>query len=311
LRRVVFALALAGCYDVDALSHDFDAGTTPAGDGGALDLAAVGGWSPVPTGTRAALRGVWAAAPGEAFIVGGGSTVLHAHGDALSIDAMAPGYNLRSIAGVGAPVAGGDSGALLERQSDGWHDVGLGDATWFALWSGASGDFWAAGSGASILHMTPAGAKGVDTSDTKVTGALYGIAGRGSEVWAAGEGGALIHVANDVAMAGVSGTSATLRAAFADANRIVLVGDGGLVLSSSDGTSFTPVPSGTTVDLFAVFGTADGLWAAGDGGTIVRIDTRGGTVERAGGAALRALGGTGAGDLWAAGDDGALFHRHM
>ena len=51
----------------------------------------------------------------------------------------------------------------------------------------------------------------------------------------------------------------------------IAVGDGGVILTSSDGQSFTPYPSGTQAALYDVAAGAGHVVAVGAGGTIVTL----------------------------------------
>jgi hypothetical protein len=74
------------------------------------------------------------------------------------------------------------------------------------------------------------------------------------------------------------------------------VGDGGLILTSSDGVLWTPRTSGSSNDLYAFAGNDSSFIAVGEAGTILQSDdTRprlsGGVKVSSGGAALSVVGG--------------------
>src|SRR6185503_8651357 len=104
-----------------------------------------------------------------------------------------------------------------------------------------------------------------------------------------------------------SGVTADLSAAWANAADAWAVGAGGLVLHATAGGVWSVESSSTSADLFGVFGAGDLVWAVGAGGTIlIRL---GGTwtIERQGGANLRAVWAAD-GEAWAVGDGGTILH---
>lgn len=122
------------------------------------------------------------------------------------------------------------------------------------------------------------------TSNNVTTGNLWGcsvIAGAGTVVYAVGDGGQIwsaittpsfsgpqINVASWKRDTSVTST-ATLRDIF-QANQIIAVGDGGVILGNS-GSGFVQLPSGVTTNLRSgcAFGFSGAAFIAGDGGLIL------------------------------------------
>jgi hypothetical protein len=302
-------LLAGGCYDVDGLSKGFPGGGGDGGEPG--DLATQNGWKVISTPGTDNLRGVWAGAS-DAFAIAANSRIVHVTNDLATMDPAPPGFNLRAIAGVSAPFAVGDSGAVLTRDTNGWSSVSLGDATLYGVWAASDSDVWVVGSGSMVAHDS-AGTWTALPMDPLVV-EWHAVWSRASDVYVAGTGGSLQHgvVAGDGSVTWSSialGTSVDLNGLHGTDTELFAVGAGGTILRSGDGgATFAPEGSGTSADLYAVSSSGADVWAAGDQGLILHRTGSSWTIEHRGGSTLRAIWADDAGDAWAAGDDGTLLH---
>ncbi|MCC6619976.1 MAG: IPT/TIG domain-containing protein [Deltaproteobacteria bacterium] len=139
--------------------------------------------------------------------------------------------------------------------------------------------------------------------------ALHAVAADATRVWAFGDGG-LVVLGQGGGFGEVTVGASALRAVWrapqgaVGGGALTVVGDGGAILTSPDGITWSTLASGTDNDLHAVWGrAADDVWAAGARATIVHWDgaawvdqtptqTRG---------AVRALGGIAGGPVLALG----------
>lgn len=137
---------------------------------------------------------------------------------------------------------------------------------------------------------------------------LHAVTASATDVWAFGEGGLVVHGtggATPTFTETVTGFGA-LRAAWRapDTGMVVAVGDGGTIITSSDGDSFTRSVANIDHDLFTVWGRgASDLWVAGSRATILHWDgsawaDQSPTETRA---AVRALAGVAGGEILALG----------
>jgi len=112
---------------------------------------------------------------------------------------------------------------------------------------------------------------------------LYGVdALSDGEVWAAGgdpaaETGTLLHGgATDAWTTQWSGSARLADVTMVDATHGWAVGDGGLILHTDDGATWTPQPADITFDLTAVSAVDEQTaWAVGDGEVILRTSDGG------------------------------------
>jgi hypothetical protein len=320
MRATLLLLLCAGCYDLDALSRDYqpaaEAGV-PDDLAGARDLAldsdgavdaghdaaTLPGWHTVASPVTASLRAL--TTDGTAlYAVGASSTILRIAADStVTQETLAPGYSLRGASAAGGSVwAVGDDGAVLQRSGAGWSLVSmLDEASLYSAFALDADNLLVTGSGGAYWTNQT-------IEDTGALVALFGLWARGAtDVFAAGEGGTLLH-RSDSWSALDSGVTGDLRAISGDNTRVLAVGAGGTILASSNGASFAAESSGTSADL-------DGLWlgdgeafAVGAGGVILHRDGNGWHSERSAGADLHAVLGRSTTDVWAVGDNGTLLH---
>lgn len=205
------------------------------------------GWSPQASGTTSALYGV-ARAPaaflGTLFAVGAGGTILHYDGTSWSPQPSGTTnalYGVGKVPGLPADFAVGAAGTILHYDG----------ASWSAQASGTSNDL----SSVTVL----------DSND----------------VYAFGAGGTILHYdGKSWSQRPIGGITAALRAADVAVDTTTgavtdffVVGDGGTILHSSDGVTWTAQASGTTTDLFGVtVNAADNGYAVGALGTVLHFD---------------------------------------
>ncbi len=217
-------------------------------DGTILELDTLNGWWSFQTsGTTNSLYGL-ARAPaafnGTLVAVGAGGTIVGYDGKKWSTETSGTTNTLFSVGKVpllAANYAVGAGGAIL-------HYDGL---SWQAQSSGTTND----------LHFVMV----LDSTD------IYAVGGNGTILRSNGSTWSPIPV---------SGLTATLRAAdiSVDTTGTVItgffaVGDGGTVLHSFDGMTWTPQSSGTTNDLYSLFVLADSdAFAVGAQGTILHYN---------------------------------------
>ena len=148
--------------------------------------------------------------------------------------------------------------------------------------------------------------------DTGTEETLRGVAWIGpAQAIAVGDGGTLRALLMTGPQTIESGTSEDLRDVVPTGTLdAFIVGDGGTLLELRN---LVPLswPTGREENLFAAALRGETLYAVGQGGLVISVDTdsRSVTVEREGGANLRGIGGCAGGDLYAAGDGGALHRR--
>ena len=250
-------------------------GTWAVGDRGSIffrsDSATT--WAPVPSGTEADLHGITSGDP--LVVVGDRGTALRFDPAQRRWVAESTGSsaNLHAVASRQSTlIAVGSGGTVLRRASDG-------------VWS-------------TVLSNTAADLYGVTVSTPD--GSVVAVGSGGTIVGGAFESAELTRQASPI--------HTTLRAIAAWNNTLLAVGDGGAMVSTSEMSPWTVVPSASTTDLFVVAsteipyderrpgfmssGSTFGFLAAGAGGTVL-VD-RLGSVEgwrsvRGGGGAIRAM----------------------
>jgi photosystem II stability/assembly factor-like uncharacterized protein len=230
-------------------------------------------WSPRPVLGTQNLNAITAGNMVNGFdvaIVGDAGTIFSgiSAGPIIARTNPLPSVNLASVVyGGGIMVAGGDNGTVL-RTTDTitWTQVTSG--TTARLNGGAfstSGTFVLVGTGGTIVESTDGGTTWTTPGSNTVSdlyGATFGtnpsrfIAVGAQGTLLVGESGAdWIQFAGDLttnALRGVAFGSFLLPGELTVTNRFVVVGDGGVVLTSTDASNWTKVPAFTTRNLRAV-----------------------------------------------------------
>lgn len=245
-------------------------------------------WQAVHRDRPGALMSVWAGAPDDVWAVGAdagdGPEVLRYDGDVWHREATGADGDLWWVHGFpGGPVfLGGEGGLILRWDGTAFTPMTTpGTQTVFGMWGTSPTDMWAVGG--------------------NLGGASGAFAWRlDGDAWVEVEGFPAELAATD-AVWKVWGRSAT---------DVWFVGTNGLILHH-DGNQFAREDAGTSVGLFTVHGTADRVVAVGGFGTGVILvrDADGWTVASPDGApGLIGVYET-AGDGYAVGSDGAVYHR--
>jgi photosystem II stability/assembly factor-like uncharacterized protein len=196
----------------------------------------------------------------------------------------------------------GAGGTLLRSTNAGagWAQVGAPAGDLFALDFTDAAHGWVASNDerypTARLEYTSDGGSHWESRYTATGALLYGVDAVGDQVWAGGgdpatETGLLVHGGSgDAWETQWSGPARLAAVTMVDAAHGWAVGDGGLILHTEDGVTWTAQPAGVAFDLTAV-SAVDELtaWAVGDGEAILRTSDGGAHWSRVPGAALRAL----------------------
>jgi hypothetical protein len=127
----------------------------------------------------------------------------------------------------------------------------------------------AVGAGGAIFTRGTGLADDWTAATSGVTAALNGVAAGGLLV-VVGDGGTLITSSDAVTWtAQTSGTTARLNSVLFAQFAYVAVGDNGTILRSTDATTWTAVTSGTTANLYAIAVLGSRMLAAGANGTLL------------------------------------------
>ncbi len=224
----------------------------------------------LPSGFDRVWHGVDGATEGRSWLVGIGGRLATIEQDHVRTRTAGPTYPLRALGAMG--------GALL----------GVGE--------------WG-----KVIQQTEGGFGERESPTEAGLAALLQLAeGRALAV---GDYGAIVDIRHDVATLVPSPTEASLRGVVGDADGLMMVGAGGIVLRGRlDGLRANVVPD--VGDLHGLAGDASSAIAVGDGGAVLRLDERGfARVPCDVGVTLRAVGRWPIG-AWAVGDDGVIVRVH-
>ena len=267
--------------------------------------------SPVPQGNP--IRGVWAVSASDVWAVGDFGALMHYNGTTWqAVDSPVNDHLYAIWAGSAQDIfAVGDGGRIL-RSTGGTFQSTNSPTTQplRGIWgNSATDEVWAVGNGGVILKYDRAGGSwsSVTSPTTNQLNAIWGSAK--NRVYVAANGGTVLRY--DGTSWGLemnTGVSADLLGVGGDASKVVAVGVGGTLITSTAANSWTSPGSGTTNTLQAAWAKSGTYWAAGAGGVRLR-DSGGGFAMvtgdgEAGG--FYALGGSDAADVWAGGDGGLL-----
>lgn len=234
-------------------------------------------WTSIPTTTSASIRGLWASAVNNLWVVGemaprrwNGTTWASASGSFLQPLWAIWGASAADIWAVG------DQGYAVHFNGTSWSDEPTGILQRLhAIWGQTPTDIWAVGDKGSVVRWNGSEWKTV-ASGTMAD--LLAIWGAGSTaVWAAGQGGTLLRWDGTRWLAETSPLPGrTLRGLFGfsdgsgQAVEVWAVGDGGAALRWHAGR-WSAVAHAHPLTLHAVWGERPGeLWAVGERGTILR-----------------------------------------
>jgi hypothetical protein len=193
------------------------------------------------TPARGDLRGVYAAAEKDVWVVGDGN-LARFDGKTLTNAFYGTMTDLWAVHGLSSDEvwAAGDHGTLLRLKDGIWGEVpGVSNASLRGILVVAPGEVWAVG-GRRLVHVDGSGVKEIDAPGGRALASLWGTGPK--DVWAGGAQGTLLHF---------------------------------------DGASWTTIPARTTVTLTSLSGsTPDDVWAAGDGSEALHWDGKAWTTHR-------------------------------
>lgn len=129
-----------------------------------------------------------------------------------------------------------------------------------------------------------------------------------NDEWAVGDAGTIVHRTASGITLPVSGVTRNLYSIWASGTDLYAVGEGGIILHSSSGGTWTAESSGVSTALYDVAGNATEVFAVGAGGVIRRRNAGAFWTKENSPTArdLRGLTGTPSGDLYAVGDSATV-----
>jgi photosystem II stability/assembly factor-like uncharacterized protein len=201
----------------------------------------------------------------------------------------AGGFEIRAtvlLRGVGASGAEawavGADGALLHAQNvaasnAGWTLVPppTGAGSFNAVHVAATRPWWAVGDGAKIHRQVDGGWSAPEAVPGGVTADLFGVTGDATNAWAVGAGGTILFWDGNAwtRQTAPPDVTHTLRSAHLVGNDVVIVGDDGAILRTTNrgaAWSIQAAPPGTgNLRAVHVVGASD-MWAVGEQGTVLR-----------------------------------------
>jgi hypothetical protein len=125
-----------------------------------------------------------------------------------------------------------------------------------------------------------------------------------------GDGGTILIYDGVTVSRAVGAPSGDLNAVWiAPGGDILVVGDGGAILRSTDGSVWSAMASGTGADLYGVWGSdASRVWAVGDQGALLFFDGSDWQAQTAPAGGYRGVWGSGASDIFFVGAGGLIAH---
>lgn len=146
----------------------------------------------------------------------------------------------------------------------------------YGLFSAAPGQAVVVGTGGSVLSTTTGGAMWT-TVRAPMNRVLRGVWGRSAaELYVVGADGFIARTTNGgdawqvLRSQADGGLQLTLYGVWGDASQVLVVGEGGTVLRSTDGVTFSRVDATTTATLAAVHGTGQSIFVVGSSGLLLR-----------------------------------------
>lgn len=270
------------------------------------------GWSawtpdaPRPTADLSALHGSDAA---NAWIVGGGGTILAWQGLAWMPQVSGTSEDLNGVWSANPCIAWalGNNGALLSWDGLAWKTESSGTtAALHGIWGADAHDIWAVGRGGTLLHYDGLSWSAQPSGTTKDLFAVWGS--DREHVFAVGQDGVIVTLGSSGWSPQASGTDQTLRSLWGSSRWFIwAVGMGGTLLKY-DGTTWIKQPSGTAADLYSIHGLDIGpMWAVGTGGVSLAWGGYSWTSGVMGDQDLLAAWGSGGTKRWAVGKKGSVL----
>ncbi len=281
-----------------------------------------GTWKEMTSPTQQTLRALWVGSVMDAYAVGDAGTFLHYDGQKWTTSSFpAPTASLVAIWGSetgGLVVLANDPPAIYRLSEGVWsvdmQPAGTVPVLFAGLWGSAETDEWAVGLGsvgALIEHYDGNSWTAMNAGTSNVLNAVWGSSA--DDVWAVGASGTILHYQQStgwtLAMSpttsnlnAIDGSSATVTFAVGDQTRGPTV----LTLQTTWQVDTAPlVPS----DALAVWvPTANQAFLAGDAGLIMQGPTPWMELTNPAAGPLRAIKGTDATNVWAAGERGLILH---
>jgi hypothetical protein len=224
-------------------------------------------WTSTYVGASEMTYGLYGFSPGPTLFAAGGSgdVSVYSGGAWTATSTGQPGYFAVWGSSASNVFAVGKSGDETLYNGSSWtNQSALTSVSVFGFWNG----YAAADSGKLFQNGSP-----VTTGTTQALNAVSGSSA--SDVWVAGALGTILHYNGSTWSSPASGTTVTLRGAWADtpplsyAADVYAVGDNGTVLHGN-GAVILPMPTPVTSSLHAVFGTtATNVYAGGDVGVVL------------------------------------------
>jgi photosystem II stability/assembly factor-like uncharacterized protein len=222
-----------GDYDVTLVLRGglLDGGTDDTGP----DLEPPLVWTKQASNTAQILLNFWGSGPDDIYLVGWTGTILHSinRGSNWSIETSNTMQNL------------------------------------IGIWGSSPNNIYIVGNGGTILHST---GNGVWTAQNSGTLDLYSVWGTGpTDVWISGKTGTLLHSSGGAWSAQNSTSSKNLWSVWGSGTTLLISGDMGTVLRSTNGgMNFTPGVTSTMASLTQLWGsTLFDAYVAGTAGTLL------------------------------------------
>jgi hypothetical protein len=272
-------------------------------------------WSRVPMNVASRFGAVWGSGPRDVWIVGDGGTILHWDGTSLSSVAGAGTATLTAVWGSGPSDVWAVGWAVSEQVAvsvtlhfDGqtWTSAQQGGGQLASVWGSGAKDVWAVGVG-TVLHWNGDSWSRVDLDDSGVF--LTAVWGSGpSDVWAVGNGtsyhwdGSVWSNRIPCDPQGEDSLQYAVWGAGPGAATVISRNNGDVLRFT--GQTWGAVASVAPARVNAMWGSgADDIWAVGDSGAIAHL--AGGVwtapADTSGVGELTAVWGSGPDDVWALG----------
>lgn len=258
-----------GLRDIDGPSRDSLWGV---GENGLILWKGQWGWSAVDGGTHEDLNDVSVASDGTAWVVGDGATLLRVspEGSVETISVPIPG-NLLSVSVTDeAVVVGAQGGLVLKGATDGAElsiwPVGT-TGDVRAIEPDGTGGWWFSGAFGLLTHVA-AGADSGTPVAVPTSGTLYDVAMDGDRLVAVGDNGVVIQVEDGEATLLHEAPGLFLYSVDAGGGDVRVVGWNGTVMRETD-EGFVEEDSGTDAVLEALWQDEEGAFAAGRLGSVL------------------------------------------
>jgi photosystem II stability/assembly factor-like uncharacterized protein len=232
-------------------------------------------WTRMTTPTGFVLFGLWGTASNDVFAVGIRGTVLHFDGSAWSVTPVPSGADFFAIGGTSRSniVVVGNGGTVMSHNGVSW-TMAPQRATienLRAVWFDQAGTAWIAGWSGTVIERSASGWRNL------VTAPILFAAAQGSDgaTYAVGNGGAVLRQSSvgPATPVPVPTRRDLYGIARTATGELVIVGDSGTILSSTDGVQWRDAGSPSRVLLRSIWAdrtNPDAVYVVGERGTIIR-----------------------------------------